>query len=1395
MNEGQFQRGAGETMKRLSTMFVMFLLLASTLPIISINASANPTTISTFSGGFATIDIDLQGSSFESSTTIDIPRNVTFTSASFNVDIDAVDTSPGNVWLDINEDGSNEWEFGGMGFGGLGHQEVFYDDTSYATISSSGGASVSPGILIPSEANLQSSTINATFSPSVGGGFFSIGEYQDVVESDIDGDQLSEPIFLSTTNSTAVGTGIAYADWTVSTSTNVSAWIGTCVNATSLSVGDLNGDGNQDVVTFAPTDNFACIHINNNSQATGFDPVLNISLPSGLIAGDIGDIDADGKEDIISIHGMGILSLTSWDNTTSNLTTPIKHQVDLNGTVGIAASLLSLAVDDFFGTGNISTLVMDQNGHWSTWELVAGSWAGPITFFDHIKQGEIIADLDNDGDLDLFGKNDEGYAFLINNGTLWNATTFSGLIEITNSTIIDYNGDGILDLLTPQPGVSDGSSATLEGNISYRSINTTALGSSSLINLEPWTMPQHIITMDMDGDGISEQIISAGEGTKGVFISSWHKIGLDVNGDGNLELEHSGYAGDGSNGLMPISLVDDSNAISSQFNPILLSLPRISNLYGVDVTKITVNITSNTVGTFNLSNLDIGYDASFRVDINPHATTNLTNVINQEMTAGVGTFSFSLPFNSSKAGNISVSNIVAVHEPGAPDISLPPTPTLTLMSLQSDMVTIGWDDLISFGQDLVRFEVFRLNAANGTPDFTNPYSTVMANITMDENIVSGSTYWYVVRSVHIFGVTSNLSNFLEVTIPYPVPPGVIYGVNVVDIDADTGGVLGVSWNASTEPVDHYDIFLETNNFSDIAGLTAATTVANVSTSTTISGLIDGTGYWVAVVAVDQYGNTTNEVNSVGPTYPRNDVPTPVIIELNVSESISMGQPFILTTSALLGGVSAIPSGNIIVTLVSSNGSYPIATDWNGISHSDFADLGLFTSDIYGDITIFANYSGDVGDEQIRPISSASVSVSRVVMVPATFGASAESYVLDWDNETSIRVDLTAQYSEHQAYLEGYSISWIAVNESANISVTGTETIADGFALFIVNFSGGAGTLWVNLTGPNWLVANSNSLEINLLPYGEVIDDNTTGNNTQNQQWSPTTLLDLVIDCPEFEVDASLSSQTTICTFTNPNNYTVSVELIHDDNKPWSEWDEIITFHAAIGQTEFDLAANQSVNVTIQIDVLNSSLSGLSGGKMTVKGIYEVEDSIDLNFVSEKLISHNVDWELLDINTTGNSNNNGNDDDPLPTNLKQKSSSTLLYIGVGFGIAVFGLIAFIVIRMRENIEWDDDEDEEELDYDEEIDSNRVSKPLPVGMALDQISDKRIVDVTPNRRASELMKEIDGEQEIEEHFVEYDEGSSEDSGISVDEDGTEWYEDEVGVWWFRDSDMEDWAEWTE
>ena len=39
--------------------------------------------------------------------------------------------------------------------------------------------------------------------------------------------------------------------------------------------------------------------------------------------------------------------------------------------------------------------------------------------------------------------------------------------------------------------------------------------------------------------------------------------------------------------------------------------------------------------------------------------------------------------------------------------------------------------------------------------------------------------------------------------------------------------------------------------------------------------------------------------------------------------------------------------------------------------------------------------------------------------------------------------------------------------------------------------------------------------------------------------------------------------------------------------------------------------------------------------------------------------------------------------------------------------------------------------------------------------------------------------------------------EDAGpdVSVDEDGTEWWEDDEGVWWYRNPDMDDWERYEE
>ena len=138
------------------------------------------------------------------------------------------------------------------------------------------------------------------------------------------------------------------------------------------------------------------------------------------------------------------------------------------------------------------------------------------------------------------------------------------------------------------------------------------------------------------------------------------------------------------------------------------------------------------------------------------------------------------------------------------------------------------------------------------------------------------------------------------------------------------------------------------------------------------------------------------------------------------------------------------------------------TNWDGINLTDFAELGVFTEDIYGDVTFMANYSGFVGDAQNRDISNSSVSESSHVSIGAVLSASESAYELDWDNETDVRVNLAAINLQQASMLEGATISWSITNDSSNNSLNGTNQISNGFSQFLVNFPGG-GTLFVNVT--------------------------------------------------------------------------------------------------------------------------------------------------------------------------------------------------------------------------------------------------------------------------------------------------------------------------------------------
>ena len=1362
--------------------FIVVILLFSLMPITVVSADETPTTIDMFEGGYASVDVTLSGNTADTSTTILVPRNVTFISSAFEISINSQNPSPGKVVIDVSNDGTSEWEFNTSGFGNLGHQNEFYDGKEYAVVTSSSNTVQTPGIFLPPDASIQSSMLNVSFSPDLGGGFFQIGEYQEVVESDIDGDGLPEPVFLSNVASNN-STSFVYLDYNSNGQMSLSQVHYTCDRAFSISVGDLNGDGDQDIVAFSKTSNQACVHLANGSS---FSPVQNITISSGLVDAKLGDFDGDGSDDVLAIHSNSEISYQFWDNTSATLSQSMTETIMENGSFSMPANVVEMHVGDFFNNGTTGILVGEFNGHWTLWFYVNNVIAGPMHRFDGIKQNSIVTDLDGDGDLDLVGQNDIGYALQINNGTAWNTTSFTGQIGMVNSTVADFDGDGNLEIMTPQTGISDGSSSTIEGNITYRSINATSVGNIAPQLLEPWSMPSNIITMDMDNDGILEQIVAAGESSKGVFVGGWHQVSLDADGDGTNEMNSFGYAGDSANGLDGLLMTDQFNGIMDDLNPILLGSTKISFPYGIEMVNNTMSLSSTGNGQFNLTDLDIGYNCAFMVDTNPNPTGNLTNVLNLEMTPGVGSFSITIAINSTDSGIIQLINLAAIHIPGAPNQLNPPTPNLWASSISSDGVELEWTDPADAGAFAENYELFRAETFDGISTST-PYQEPMINLTIDENVTVGTTYWYQVRSIHEFGQTSNLSNLLEVTIPYPAPPAKIANLTISDVEDDMGGSVKLSWEEANETIDHYAIYLETTDYDNVTGLNPHATIGSGNNTTVISGLTDGVSYYAAIVAVDEYGNFTSEVTTAGPAYPRIDVPSSVELSMTVSNQIQVGMPFDLSISATIDGDTGVPEGQIIVSMVTSQGTYPISTSWDAISLSDFSELGTFTSEVYGDAIFYANYSGFSGDLTTRPISESSTNISSEILVEVQMSANSNYYILDSDGESDIRIDVVSALQSHSNLLEGATLDWTITNSTTNNSSSGTTTVSGGLALFALNFGDG-GELNIRITQPDYL-NDGQGLTLTIHPYGTEITENETNNgNNTNQPWSPTSMELVTIDCGEVKINPDSNDEIT-CSFNNPNNYTLDISLEPDG---WSQWSDYILFEPKSGQSDFNLTAGESKDIIIFFSIEDGfENSGLSSGNIEIDFWQGPTDYTTVGDLQRTVdIMWNLDTEEEQNNQQNQNQNNTNQNQNKDS--AEGGSNALVYIGAVGAIALIALIVIVVIRIRNSDieDWSEDD----LEFDQDLPKReRTNKPLPIGTALDEIEDRDIVDEAPER--PDVISEFD--TEIEEYEEEYTEESyeEEDSGISVDEHGTEWYEDEVGVWWYREEGQEDWEEFVE
>ena len=289
----------------------------------------------------------------------------------------------------------------------------------------------------------------------------------------------------------------------------------------SIAVGDLNGDGNQDLVT-ANSHNDVSVLLGNGNG--GFAPAVQFAVGVGPTAPQsvaIGDFNSDGKKDLVTANfgtnNVGVLL----GNGTGGFGPAVQFAVGVGGTAP-----QSVAIGDFNSDGK-PDLVTANSGTNNVGVLLgngAGSFAPGISIADVLDPRSMaVGDFNGDGKQDVITANStlNGVNVLLGNGAGGFAAPrfFAVGGELPRSVAVaDLNADGKLDAVVPINNFF-GTGARIsvlqgDGNGGFATPVFFAVGDGD-------TNPHSAAMGDFNGDGQPDVVTAnTGTGRVGVLLNS-----------------------------------------------------------------------------------------------------------------------------------------------------------------------------------------------------------------------------------------------------------------------------------------------------------------------------------------------------------------------------------------------------------------------------------------------------------------------------------------------------------------------------------------------------------------------------------------------------------------------------------------------------------------------------------------------------------------------------------------------------------------------------------------------------------------------------------------------------------------------------------------------------------
>lgn len=378
--------------------------------------------------------------------------------------------------------------------------------------------------------------------------FHTGGSPQSVASGDVNGDGVPDLVTADEEGTVSVLLGSGGGGYRLAASYSV----GQDTRPASVVLADVNRDGRVDVVatgTYEFGAGFAAVLLGQGDGSFGSAVHFDVGVRANAVA--VGDVNGDGNPDVVTVNS------DSYDSSASVLIGrgdgSFGGRVDY--AVGPSPESLDLVDQDRDGVLDIIT----ANTEGGSVSVLAGrgdgTFAGPIARTGLGPTAHVTADLNGDGVLDLVTANSfdgalagRSLSVLIGRGDGSFKTAAAVPLELAEGSLRglaagDLNGDGAIDVLALHDSRGGGLSVLLgSGDGGLTATGRVALNASD---------PAVVSLADMDGDGTTDAVVGTGseimvllgegDGTFAAPLVEQNGWGdylalEDINGDGRIDV-------------------------------------------------------------------------------------------------------------------------------------------------------------------------------------------------------------------------------------------------------------------------------------------------------------------------------------------------------------------------------------------------------------------------------------------------------------------------------------------------------------------------------------------------------------------------------------------------------------------------------------------------------------------------------------------------------------------------------------------------------------------------------------------------------------------------------------------------------------------------------------------